>query len=329
MAIQIGRRELLAALGGAGAWPLTARAQQTMPVIGFLHSASPDAYARYLVAFRNGLKEIGYIEGQNVAIEFRWAEDQFDRLPALAADLVRRRANVIVTGGVPAGLAAKAATTTIPIVFSTAADPVEIGFVASLSHPGANLTGATNLNIALGPKQLEVLHELVPAASVVALLVNPTNAILAKRQSEDLYAAAQSLGLRLHVLHASTDRDLDGAFSTLVQLRVGALVIGADIFLIARSKQLAALAARHAVPAMGLVREFPAAGGLVSYGGSISDSYRLVGVYAGRILGGEKPAALPVQQTTKVELVLNLKTARALGITVPLPLSGRADEVIE
>jgi putative tryptophan/tyrosine transport system substrate-binding protein len=323
------RRDIITLLGGAAAGPLAARAQQRLPVIGYLHSASPDVYARYLLAFRNGLKEVGYIEGQNVAIEFRWAEDQFDRLPALAADLVRRQVNVIVTGGVPASLAAKAATTTIPIVFSTAADPVEIGLVASLSHPGANLTGATNLNVELGPKQLEVLHELVPAASVVALLVNPTSAILAERQSRDLHAAAQSLGLRLHELHASTDRDLDGAFSTLVQLGAGALVIGADIFFVARSKQLAALAAHHAASAIGLVREFPAAGGLVSYGGSISDSYRLVGVYAGRILGGENPAALPVQQTTKVELVLNLKTAKALGITVPLPLSGRADEVIE
>jgi putative ABC transport system substrate-binding protein len=325
------RRDFITLLGGAAAaWPLAARSQQpAMPVVGFLHSASPDTYARYLVEFGRGLKDVGYIEGQNVAIEFRWAEGQFDRLPALAADLVRRRATVIVTGGVPAGLAAKAATTTIPIVFSTAADPVEIGFVASLSHPGANLTGVTNLDIELGPKQLEVLHELVPAMSVVALLVNPTNAVLAGRQSGDLHAASQSLGLRLHVLHASTDHDFDGVFSTLVQLRAGALVIGADTFFVARSRQLAALATRHAVPAMGFVREFPDSGGLVSYGGSFSEAYRLVGVYAGRILRGEKPASLPVQQTTKVELVLNLKTAKALGITVPLPLSGRADEIIE
>ena len=329
MAIQIRRREFITLLGGAAAWPLAARAQQSaMPVIGFLHGASPVAYARMLVAFREGLKEAGYIEGQNVAIEFRWAQGHFDQLPAMAADLVRRRANVIVTGGVPAGLAAKAATTTIPIVFSTSADPVEIGLVASLNRPGGNVTGVTNLAVQIGPKQLEFLHELVPTASVAVLLVNPTNPTLAETQSRDLQAASRTLGLQLQVLHARTERDLDSVFPTLVQLRAP-LVIGADAFFIDQNERLVALAAHYAVPTIHFVREYATAGGLMSYGGNLTDNYRLTGVYTGRILKGEKPAELPVMQSTKVELIINLKTANALGLTVPLSLLGRADEVIE
>jgi putative tryptophan/tyrosine transport system substrate-binding protein len=332
MANHIRRREFITLLGGTAAvWPLTAHAQQpAMPVIGWLSSESPGPYASRLRAFHQGLSETGYVEGRNVAIEYRWAEShQVDRLPALAADLVRRQVTVIATpGSTAAALAAKAATATIPIVFQIGTDPVELGLVASLNRPGGNLTGVTSLNAELGPKRLEVLHELVPAATVMGLLVNPTDNPNLESQLRDLQAAARTLGLpQLHVLHASTERDFDGAFAELVQLRAGGLVIGANtLFSI---EQLAELAIRHAVPAISPYRDFAAAGGLMSYGGSLPDQHRLVGNYTGRILKGEKPADLPVQQVTKVELVINMKTAKALGLTFPITLLGRADEVIE
>ena len=323
------RRQFITLLGGAAAaWPLAARAQQpAMPVIGFLNSASADGYAIPARAFRQGLKDTGYVEGQNVAIEYRWAEGQYDHLPTLAADLVRRQVGVIVANSA-AMLPAKAATTTVPIVFITSLDPVQLGLVASLSRPGGNVTGVTTLNVEVGPKRLELLHELVPTTTVIALLVNPTNPN-AETLSRDLQTAARGRGLQLHVLHASTERDFDPVFAELVQLRASVLVIGTDAFFTTRSEQLAALTIRHALPAIYQSREFAAAGGLASYGGSLADSYRTAGVHTGRILKGEKPADLPVQQSTKVELILNLKTAKALGITVSLPLLGRADEVIE
>ena len=330
MAVHIGRREFIFTLGGAAAvWPLPARAQQPMPVIGFLNSSSPDGYATNVAAFRQGLRETGYVEGQNVAIEYRWAEGRIDRLPALAADLVQRRVAVIAATTAPAVLAAKAATATIPVVFETAADPIQLGLVASLNRPGGNITGVANLNLGIAPKRLELLRELVPAASVVGLLINPANPLLAEPAARASQAAAQTLGLNLHGLNASIDGDFEQVFARLMQLRAGGLVIGPDAFFTARSRQLAALALRHAVPTVHQNREFVAAGGLVSYGGLTSDAYRLTGVYTGRVLKGEKPADLPVQQATKVELYINLKTAKTLGITIPLPLSGRADEVIE
>ena len=322
------RRVFLGVLGGAAAWPFAVRAQQpAMPVIGFLNSGSPGSYAHLVRAFHQGLREAGFIEGRNVAIEYRWAEDHYDRLPAFAADLVRRQVTVIFANG-PAAVPAKAATTTIPIVFATAVDPVAVGLVGSLSRPGGNLTGVTTLNVEVAPKQLELLHELVPTAAIIAALVNPTGPG-AESQTRDLPTAARALGLQLHVLHARTERDFDAAFANLIQLRAGALVIGIDAFFSSRTEQLARLTLRHAVPAIHPLREFAAAGGLMSYGGSFADAYRLVGVYTGRILKGEKPSDLPVHQATKVELIINLKTAKALGITVPLPLSGRADELIE
>jgi putative ABC transport system substrate-binding protein len=300
-----------------------------MPVVGFLGSDSPDLYADRLRAFREGLKETGYIEGQNVAVEYRWAQGQNHQLPALAADLLRGRVAVVVASTTPSVLALKAATTTVPIVFFVAGDPVALGLVASLNRPGGNLTGTTTLTLEVGPKWLQLLHEMVPTAASFALLVNPSSPELAEAQSRDLRAAAGKLGLQLHVLHASTDRDLDTVFANLAQLRADGLVISSDSFFFTRSDQLAALAARHAVPTIFGFREFAASGGLMSYGASVTDQHRTVGVYTGRILKGEKPVDLPVQQAAKVELIINVKTAKALGLTVPLSLLARADELIE
>jgi len=331
MTVTIPRRELLAALGGAAAaWPLAARAQQAgIPVIGVLFSRGPSDTPRLLAAFRQGLKDTGFIEGQNVAIEYRFASNQHERLPALATDLANRQVTVITALTTAAALAAKSATTSIPIVFEGAVDPVRLGLVASLNRPGGNVTGVTSLNLEVAPKRLELLHEVVPAATAIALLVNPTNPAVAEPESKNALSAAHSFGLKLDVLNASTERDFDGVFAQLVPLRTGGLVIGSDSFFTARQEQLAALAARHGVPAVYENREFVAAGGLISYGGSLTESYRVAGVYTGRVLKGEKPSELPVQQSTKVEMFLNLKAAKALGITVPLPLLGRADEVIE
>src|SRR5262245_60676297 len=326
------RREFISLIGGAtAAWPLAARAQQqsATPVVGFLGSASPEAYARRLPAFHQALKETGYVEGENVEVEYRWAQGRSDRLRALAAELVRRQVALIVAAGSSSALAAKAETTTLPIVFSTAVDPVAVGIGASLSRPGGILTGVTSLNVEVGPKRLELLHEVVPSATSMALLVNPTNPIIAEPFSRALQAAARALGLQLHLLHANSEPEIEAAFETLVKMRTGGLVIMPDQLFLARTEQLAALTVRHAVPSVHLFRKFAAAGGLMSYGSDEAEYYRLVGIYVGRILQGETPSGLPVQQVTKVELIINLKTARALGLSIPLPLAGRADEVIE
>jgi putative ABC transport system substrate-binding protein len=324
------RREFITLIGGAAAWPIAAGAQQpAMPVIGFLGSTSLQGYAARLRAFAQGLKEEGYIEGQSVAIEYRLAEDHDDRLPVLAAELVHRRVTVIAAGGSPSSMAAKAATATIPIVFETASDPVTLGLVASLNRPGGNLTGVTNLNVEVGQKKLELLHELLPTATIIAVLVNPSAPAITEQFMRALQAAAPALGMQLHVLHASTDRDLDTVFADLGQLRADALVIGPYLFFNLRMEQLGALSLRHAVPAIFTYRPFVAAGGLMSYGANEAESYRLLGIYTGKILKGANPGDLPVQRATKVELIINLKTAKALGIAVPLALSGRADELIE
>ena len=328
----IRRREFISLLGGAAAiWPLAARAQQpAMPVIGFLSSASAGPAAYLLDVFRQGLSESGYIEGQNIAIEYRWADGQYDRLPSLAIDLVRRRVAVIVAtgaGGV-AAQAAKRATSTIPIVFTSAIDPIKAGLVASVNRPGGNATGFIQLAPLLEGKRLQLLHELVPNAAVIGVLFNPTNPS-AETQTADVRAAARSVGRQVHVATASSENEFDAAFTSLVRQRIGGLLVAADSYFNSRREQLVALAARHALPAIYEWREFSAAGGLMSYGTDLKDQYRIIGTYAGRILKGEKPAGLPVQQATKVELIINLKTAKALGVTIPTTLRARADEVIE
>jgi putative ABC transport system substrate-binding protein len=325
------RRQFITLLGGAAAaWPLAVRAQQpAMPVIGFLSSALPDRDAGRLRDFRQGLSETGYVEGRNVAIEYRWAEEQPDRLPSLAADLVKRQVTVIATAGDTLGaVAAKEATSTIPIVFATGRDPVEVGLVASLSRPSGNVTGVTSFAMELEPKRLELLHEVVPAATTIGVLVNPASRS-AEASWREASSAARALGLNLQVVNASTENDFDRVFVSLSRLQAGGIVIGTDAFFISRGEQLGALALRHALPAIFQYRAFAAAGGLISYSGSLADLYRQSGVYTGRILKGEKPTNLPVMQATKVELILNLKTAKALGLTIPITLLGRADEVIE
>jgi ABC-type uncharacterized transport system substrate-binding protein len=326
------RREFITLIGGAAAaWPLAARAQQpAMPVVGFLNSASPDLQQDRLRAFRQGLSETGYVEGRNVAIEYRWAENHFDRLPGLADDLVRRQVTVIATGyNLAAAKAAKVATAIIPIVFASGVDPVKAGLVASLNRPGGNITGVNILTNELVPKHAELLHELVPKATIIAALINPANRESAESMSKDLKVAANRMGVELRVLHASTDAEIATAFVTMRQQQVGALMITPDSFFGGRNEVLATLALRDAMPTISPFRDYAVAGGLMSYGGSATDQGRQAGIYTGRILNGERPADLPVLQTTKVELIINLKTAKALGVTLPLSLSGRADELIE
>jgi putative ABC transport system substrate-binding protein len=324
------RRDFITLLGcAAAAWPQAARAQKAaVPVIGYLSTRTQKFDLPRLAAVREGLSIGGYVEGKNVAIEYRFADGGFDRLPALAADLVNRKVALIFAASGVAAPAAKAATATIPIVFDTAGDPVQSGLVASLNRPGANLTGVTTLNTEVGRKRLEVLPEMVPTATTIALLVNPSNPGAANVQKE-MEAAAAALGLQLRVLKASAERDIDQAFATLAELRAGALVIGTDTFFTSRSERLGELTVRHGVAAIYQTREFATAGGLMSYGGNVAEAYRSAGVYVSRILKGEKPADLPVQRITKVDLIINFKTAKALGLSVPLPLSGGADEVIE
>ena len=323
------RRDIITLLGGAAAWPLAARAQQpAMPVIGFINSSSADGYAPHVRAFRQGLKQAGYVEGENIAIEYRWANGQYDRLPDLANDLVKRQVAVIAVTGTPANVVTKSATTTIPVVFTAGSDPVQLGLVTSLNRPGGNITGVTQLTGEVAPKRVEVAHELVPGAKLIGLLVNPGNpsaATLTKASQQ----AAIMLGLHLDVVHASTEAEVDDAFRTFAAKQVGAVVVVTDAFFNGVVQLLATLSMRHSLPTVYQYHPFIEAGGLISYGGSIADSYRLAGVYVGRILKGERPGDLPVQQSTTVELIINLKSAKALGLTVPLPLLGRADELIE
>jgi putative ABC transport system substrate-binding protein len=329
MNVHLRRRSFLSLLGGAAAaWPLAVRAQQlAVPVVGFLNGASAWEYSRNAAAFRQGLSEAGFDEGRNVLIEYRWAEGHYERLPIFAAELVRRQVAAIFANG-PAVVAAKAATTTTPIVFASGFDPVASGLVASLNRPGGNITGFTSILDEVLPKRLQMLHELIPTATMIAVLSNPAYPS-AETQRKELQTAAITLGLQVHLLHASTDRELDAAFATLRQLRAGGLVISPDPFFNTRIEQLAALALRYAVPTIHSRREFTAAGGLMSYGSAITDVYRIAGSYVGRILKGEKPADLPVQQSTRIELIINMKTVKALGLTVPLTLQVAADELIE
>jgi putative ABC transport system substrate-binding protein len=329
--LDVRRRHFITLLGGAAtAWPLAVRAQQPMmPVVGFLDSGGLGDYPDRVAAFRQGLKDVGYVEGENVAIDFRWANGRYDQLPALAAEFVRRQVAVIFATTIQSALSANAATSTIPIVFAIGSDPVKYGLAASLSRPGGNATGTSWLGGSiLTAKRLELLHEAAPAAGVIGALVNPTNPT-ADDETREIKEAARALGLEIHFANASAAREIDGAFATLIQQRVGAVLIGADNFFFARRDQLIVLAARHALPAIAQWRQFAVSGGLMSYGTKFSETYRQAAIYVGRILKGEKPADLPIQQAAKVELVINLNTARALGLTFPLPLLGRADEVIE
>ena len=324
------RREFITLLGGAAAWPLAAQAQQRgLPVIGFLGAPSAAPYARYVAAVHQGLKEVGYVEHQNVAMEYRWADSQYDRLPALAADLVSRRVAVIVPiGESPAVLAAKAATWTIPIVFNLGADPIELGLVTNLSRPGGNITGIAMMALEIETKQLQLLHELAPTSTSIAILLNPSSG-QAQPQEREAQEAARVLGLQVLVLKASTEREIEQAFAALVRERAGALLVGADTFFVSQATLFVVLTARHSIPTIYPFRPYVDAGGLMSYGASLLDSYRQTGVYAGRVLKGEKPADLPIVQPTNFELVINLKTARAVGIAIPPTLLARADEVIE
>jgi putative tryptophan/tyrosine transport system substrate-binding protein len=331
MIAKLKRREFITLLGGAAvAWPLAARAQQpSMPVIGYLSAESPQSDASFrLAGLRHGMTQAGYVEGRNLVIEYRWAEGQLERLPALAAELVQLRVAVIIGPGLLPTLAAKTVTTTIPILFSVGVDPVPMGLVASLNRPGGNLTGFNVFSGELGAKGLAVLHELVPSASTIGFLANPRNRVT-DLTTKDVLAASHALGIKIQVLKASIDEEIDAAFANLAQARTGALLIANDLFLNSRFDQLIALAARHAIPAMYPFREFTVAGGLMSYGTNLTEGYRQLGVYVGRILGGEKPADLPVVQSTKIELIINLKTARALGLEVPAKLLALADAVIE
>src|SRR5262245_1342060 len=324
------RREFITLLGGvATVWPLAARSQQpTMPTVGFLNGGIAENYAKFTREFRRGLKEMGFVEGQNVVVEYRWAGGQYDRLPEMVAELIRRRVAVIAATSTPAALAAKAATTTIPIVFTTASDPVFLGLVASLARPGGNMTGATQLNLEVGPKRLELMHQLLPKANVIALVVNPTNPRVAEVQIQDSQKAASALGLQLRILHASTEAEFDKVVAGLAR-GAGLVIAGGDPFFLSETAKLAAITVRHGVPAISNGREFTAAGGLLSYGGSVADSYHLAGIYTGRVLTGEKPADLPVYRSTKIEMYINLKTANSLGLTVPPGLVITADEVFE
>ena len=326
------RREFITLLGGAAAtWPLAARAQQAsrMPVVGFLNAAIADHYKKFTDEFRRGLREMGFVEGQNVLVEYRWADEQYERLPDLVADLINRRVAVIAATSTPAALVAKRATTTIPIVFTTGSDPVELGLVANIARPGGNVTGATQITMELGPKRVELLHQLVPKAAVLALAVNPNNPAVAEAQIQDAQDAARSLGLQLEILRASTEEEFDKAVANLPQ-RVGGLVIaGGDSFFLSETAKLAAITVRHKVPAIFHGREFAASGGLLSYGASVAYSYHLAGIYTGRILTGEKPGDLPVQRSSKLEIFINFRTAKALGVTIPQGLVISADEVFE
>ena len=324
------RRDFITLLGGTAAWPLAARAQQPakLPVVGVLNSASPQAYATRMDAFHQGLSEVGYSEGRDLAFEYRWAEGHYDRLPAMAAELVERRVAVLAAITTPCAVAAKAATSTIPIVFEVGGDPRELGLVTGFDRPTGNLTGVALLNRELGPKRLELLHELVPSARRVAGLLNPSNPN-SERLKNDLASAAHMLDLELQVFYAGSEEEFDSVFSSIRRLRLGALVIGTDPFFNGRSKQLAALAMEYSIPAIYQYRDFTLAGGLASYGASFVEPLKLVGNYVARVLMGARPADLPVQQSTKIELIINLKTAKALGVQVPDSLSGRADEVIE
>ncbi len=324
------RRQFITLVGGMAAWPIAARAQRpATPVIGFLSAGTFEGTRDYVAAFHQALADGGFAEGRNVGIEYRWSEDHSDRLPALAEDLVRRQVAIVVAASTPASLAAKAATQTIPIVFDIGTDPVGIGLVASLAHPGGNITGVTNLNVELFRKCFELMYSLIPPASTIAVLVNPANIAQTATEKATAQDAAHALGARLLILDASSPSEIESAFEAVVSQRVGGLVVSGEIFFLGQRDRLVELATHHAVPTIYAWREFPIAGGLMSYGSDFAEPYRLAGVYAGRILKGEKPADLPVQQATKVELVINLKTAKSLGLAIPLPLLGRADLVIE